>query len=70
MEFREVVKLLHQECNEHFKNKCVDCRLSKNYLCQDIIKMKGLSLEKIEQVEKICRSIENNKECEKYDRKL
>lgn len=57
MEFREIVKLLHQECSEHFKNKCVDCELSKSYLCQDIIKMKNLSIEKIEKIEQICRKL-------------
>lgn len=57
MELKKVVELLHQECNSHFKNHCLDCELSKNYLCQDVLKMKNLNSEKIEKIENICNEI-------------
>lgn len=58
MEFRKVVSLLHAECNKHFKDRCLDCKLSESYLCQDILKMKSLGPEKIEKIENICIEIE------------
>ena len=68
MEFREVVKLLKYECKKHAGNGCVDCTLSGEYICADILKMKNLSDTNIEKIEKICAKIHkknNEKEVKK-----
>lgn len=57
MELKEVVKLLHDECDKHFKNGCIDCKLSGKYLCQDIMKLKSFSSEKIVNIENVCIEI-------------
>ena len=63
MEFKDVVKTLHKECEKHREHNCLDCTLARDYICTEILKMKNLTSEKIVKIEQICYDINRkNKE--------